>query len=181
MFPGGSGKTKYRSPLPFLNVPVACSGRVAPLAYHSSRNTNSVQRCSEWGTSESWCNYDSRSFFFLHQTFTWSMSHVAQFSLAVIFFFCVCVFSGFGHLDAVSYIGASGLHDMKKIREWATQSQLDPNDPKNASIMELLKVGTRIHPGDVLVLHLSVCHAGSQEQRRVRSGVLPPGAATGRV
>uniref|UniRef100_A0A3Q2QNJ9 Coiled-coil and C2 domain containing 2A n=1 Tax=Fundulus heteroclitus TaxID=8078 RepID=A0A3Q2QNJ9_FUNHE len=42
------------------------------------------------------------------------------------------------HLDAVSYIGASGLYDMKKIGEWATQSRLDPNDPKNTSIMQLV-------------------------------------------
>ncbi|XP_053178319.1 coiled-coil and C2 domain-containing protein 2A [Scomber japonicus] len=46
------------------------------------------------------------------------------------------------HLDAVTYIGASGLYDMKKIGEWATQSRLDPNDPKNASIMQLLKVAS---------------------------------------
>lgn len=50
------------------------------------------------------------------------------------------VFSGLGQQDAVSYIGASGLYDMKKIREWAMQSRLDPNDPKNTSIMQLLKV-----------------------------------------
>uniref|UniRef100_A0A3B4AM41 Uncharacterized protein n=1 Tax=Periophthalmus magnuspinnatus TaxID=409849 RepID=A0A3B4AM41_9GOBI len=49
-------------------------------------------------------------------------------------------FSGLGHLDAVSCIGASGLYDLKKIGEWAKQSRLDPNDPKNASIMQLLKV-----------------------------------------
>ncbi|XP_074523807.1 coiled-coil and C2 domain-containing protein 2A isoform X2 [Halichoeres trimaculatus] len=48
--------------------------------------------------------------------------------------------SGLDHFDAVTYIGASGLYDMKKIGEWATQSRLDPNDPKNASIMQLLKV-----------------------------------------
>lgn len=53
-------------------------------------------------------------------------------------------FPGFRHLDAVSYIGASGLYDVKKIGEWAAQSRLDPNDPKNTSIMQLLKVGTRI-------------------------------------
>lgn len=52
--------------------------------------------------------------------------------------------SGLGRLDAVTSIGASGLYDMKKIGEWATQSRLDPNDPKNASIMQLLKVGSRI-------------------------------------
>lgn len=56
----------------------------------------------------------------------------------------LCVFSGLRRLDAVSYIGASGLYDMKKIGEWATQSRLDPNDPKNASIMQLLKVGVTI-------------------------------------
>ncbi|XP_018546326.1 coiled-coil and C2 domain-containing protein 2A, partial [Lates calcarifer] len=49
---------------------------------------------------------------------------------------------GLGRLDAVSYIGASGLYDMKKIGEWATQSRLDPNDPKNSSIMQLLKVAS---------------------------------------
>lgn len=50
------------------------------------------------------------------------------------------VHSGLGHMDAVSCIGASGLYDLKKIGEWAKQSRLDPNDPKNASIMQLLKV-----------------------------------------
>nr|XP_046248250.1 coiled-coil and C2 domain-containing protein 2A isoform X2 [Scatophagus argus] len=52
------------------------------------------------------------------------------------------IHSGLGRLDAVTCIGASGLHDMKKIGEWATQSRLDPNDPKNASIMQLLKVAS---------------------------------------
>ncbi|XP_029987360.1 coiled-coil and C2 domain-containing protein 2A isoform X3 [Sphaeramia orbicularis] len=50
--------------------------------------------------------------------------------------------SGMGRFDAVSYIGASGLYDMKKIGEWATQSRLDPNDPNNASIMQLLQVAS---------------------------------------
>ncbi|KAK2835891.1 hypothetical protein Q5P01_016375 [Channa striata] len=54
----------------------------------------------------------------------------------------VGIHSGLGRLDAVTYIGAYGLHDMKKIGEWATQSRLDPNDPKNASIMQLLKVAS---------------------------------------
>ncbi|XP_077964880.1 coiled-coil and C2 domain-containing protein 2A isoform X3 [Gasterosteus aculeatus] len=52
------------------------------------------------------------------------------------------VHGGPGRLDAVTFIGASGLYDMKKIGEWATQSRLDPNDPKNASIMQLLKVAS---------------------------------------
>ncbi|XP_063747553.1 coiled-coil and C2 domain-containing protein 2A isoform X2 [Eleginops maclovinus] len=50
--------------------------------------------------------------------------------------------SGPGRLDAVTCIGAAGLYDMKKIGEWAKQSRLDPNDPKNASIMQLLKVAS---------------------------------------
>ncbi|XP_039985612.1 coiled-coil and C2 domain-containing protein 2A isoform X2 [Xiphias gladius] len=52
------------------------------------------------------------------------------------------IHSGLGRLDAVTYIGASGLYDMKKIGEWATQSRLDPNDPTNVSIMQLLKVAS---------------------------------------
>ncbi|XP_061593922.1 coiled-coil and C2 domain-containing protein 2A [Cololabis saira] len=52
------------------------------------------------------------------------------------------IHSAVGHLDAVAYIGASGLYDMKKISQWATQSRLDPNDPKNASIMQQLKVAS---------------------------------------
>uniref|UniRef100_H2LIP8 C2 domain-containing protein n=1 Tax=Oryzias latipes TaxID=8090 RepID=H2LIP8_ORYLA len=50
--------------------------------------------------------------------------------------------SGLGHVDAVTSIGASGLHDMKRIGEWAKQSRLDPNDPKNASVRQLLEVAS---------------------------------------
>lgn len=75
------------------------------------------------------------------------LAHELQYMLYMMYDVSIthplCVFSGLGRLDAVSYIGASGLYDMKKIREWATQSRLDPNDPKNASIMQLLKVGIR--------------------------------------
>uniref|UniRef100_A0A3Q3N7K7 Coiled-coil and C2 domain containing 2A n=1 Tax=Labrus bergylta TaxID=56723 RepID=A0A3Q3N7K7_9LABR len=46
--------------------------------------------------------------------------------------------AGLARFDPVTYIGASGLYDMKKIGEWATQSRLDPNDPKNAAIMQLV-------------------------------------------
>ncbi|XP_054644566.1 coiled-coil and C2 domain-containing protein 2A isoform X2 [Dunckerocampus dactyliophorus] len=52
------------------------------------------------------------------------------------------VLGGVGHPEAVPHIGPSGLSDMKKIGEWAAQSRLDPNDPKNASIMQLLKVAS---------------------------------------
>ncbi|KAA8589671.1 hypothetical protein FQN60_013036 [Etheostoma spectabile] len=55
---------------------------------------------------------------------------------------CRVYWGGLSRLDAVTFIGASGLYDMKKIGEWATRSRLDPNDPKNASIMQLLKVAT---------------------------------------
>uniref|UniRef100_A0A3B3VBJ1 Coiled-coil and C2 domain containing 2A n=1 Tax=Poecilia latipinna TaxID=48699 RepID=A0A3B3VBJ1_9TELE len=68
-----------------------------------------------------------------------------------------CVFlrlRGLGHLDAISYIGASGLYDMKKIGEWAVQSRLDPNDPKNTSIMHLLKVGEVTDPDYFRLEHL---------------------------
>nr|XP_061833476.1 coiled-coil and C2 domain-containing protein 2A-like isoform X1 [Nerophis lumbriciformis] len=47
-----------------------------------------------------------------------------------------------GHPEAAAHIGPSGLADMKKIGEWAAQSRLDPNDPKNTSIMQLLKVAS---------------------------------------
>uniref|UniRef100_A0A3P9I9S0 Uncharacterized protein n=1 Tax=Oryzias latipes TaxID=8090 RepID=A0A3P9I9S0_ORYLA len=50
--------------------------------------------------------------------------------------------SGLGQVDAVTSIGASGLYDMKRIGEWAKQSRLDPNDPKNASIRQLLEVSS---------------------------------------
>nr|XP_046156563.1 coiled-coil and C2 domain-containing protein 2A isoform X4 [Oncorhynchus gorbuscha] len=50
--------------------------------------------------------------------------------------------SGLKQLDAIACIGASSLNDMKKLGEWATESRLDPNDPNNATIMQLLKVAS---------------------------------------
>uniref|UniRef100_A0AAY5LAT0 C2 domain-containing protein n=1 Tax=Esox lucius TaxID=8010 RepID=A0AAY5LAT0_ESOLU len=50
--------------------------------------------------------------------------------------------NGLKQLDAIASIGASGLNDMKKLGEWATESRLDPNDPNNADIMQLLKVAS---------------------------------------
>ncbi|XP_049575241.1 coiled-coil and C2 domain-containing protein 2A isoform X4 [Syngnathus scovelli] len=47
---------------------------------------------------------------------------------------------GVSHFDGISRIESSG--NVKKIGEWALQSRLDPNDPKNASIMQLLKVAS---------------------------------------
>ncbi|XP_039607444.1 coiled-coil and C2 domain-containing protein 2A isoform X1 [Polypterus senegalus] len=45
-------------------------------------------------------------------------------------------------LDAISYIGTSGLTDMKKLAKWASESRLDPNDPNNATLMQLIKIAT---------------------------------------
>ncbi|XP_062871722.1 coiled-coil and C2 domain-containing protein 2A [Trichomycterus rosablanca] len=50
--------------------------------------------------------------------------------------------SGLKQLDAIACIGASGLNDMKKLGKWAAESRLDPNDPNNASIMQLLSVAS---------------------------------------
>ncbi|XP_068931042.1 coiled-coil and C2 domain-containing protein 2A [Petaurus breviceps papuanus] len=45
-------------------------------------------------------------------------------------------------IDAIASIGASGLADMKKLAKWAAESKLDPNDPNNASLMQLITVAT---------------------------------------
>ncbi len=50
------------------------------------------------------------------------------------------LFSGLRQMDAIACIGASGLNDMKKLGKWAAESRLDPNDPNNAYIMQLLSV-----------------------------------------
>ncbi|KAG8453520.1 hypothetical protein GDO86_000229 [Hymenochirus boettgeri] len=44
--------------------------------------------------------------------------------------------------DAVASIGASGLTDMKKLAKWAAESKLDPNDPNNAALMQLIMVAS---------------------------------------
>ncbi|XP_067845649.1 coiled-coil and C2 domain-containing protein 2A isoform X2 [Heptranchias perlo] len=46
------------------------------------------------------------------------------------------------HMDAISSIGASGLTDMKKLAKWAAESRLDPNDPSNAALMQLIMGAT---------------------------------------
>ncbi|XP_043080753.1 coiled-coil and C2 domain-containing protein 2A isoform X3 [Puntigrus tetrazona] len=58
------------------------------------------------------------------------------------------MYSGLRQMDAIACIGASGLNDMKKLGKWAAESRLDPNDPNNASIMQLLSV---VSGGDVAV------------------------------
>ncbi|XP_045330464.1 coiled-coil and C2 domain-containing protein 2A isoform X12 [Leopardus geoffroyi] len=44
--------------------------------------------------------------------------------------------------DAISSIGTSGLTDLKKLAKWAAESKLDPNDPNNAPLMQLISVAT---------------------------------------
>ncbi|XP_056411152.1 coiled-coil and C2 domain-containing protein 2A [Hyla sarda] len=52
------------------------------------------------------------------------------------------------HMDAVASIGASGLTDMKKLAKWARESKLDPNDPNNAALMQLIMIA---NSGDTYV------------------------------
>ncbi|XP_006144956.1 coiled-coil and C2 domain-containing protein 2A [Tupaia chinensis] len=44
--------------------------------------------------------------------------------------------------DAISSVGTSGLADMKKLAKWAAESKLDPNDPNNAPLMQLILIAT---------------------------------------
>ncbi|XP_059502667.1 coiled-coil and C2 domain-containing protein 2A isoform X2 [Stegostoma tigrinum] len=46
------------------------------------------------------------------------------------------------HIDAISSIGTSGLTDMKKLAKWAAESRLDPNDPSNTALMQLIMSAT---------------------------------------
>ncbi|KAI1888734.1 hypothetical protein AGOR_G00171780 [Albula goreensis] len=50
--------------------------------------------------------------------------------------------SALKQMDAIACIGASGLNDMKKLGKWAAESRLDPNDPNNAALMQLLMVAS---------------------------------------
>lgn len=44
-------------------------------------------------------------------------------------------------MDPLAAIGASGVMDMKKLADWFVNSRLDPNDPSNADIVYILRVG----------------------------------------
>ncbi|XP_078534578.1 coiled-coil and C2 domain-containing protein 2A [Lissotriton helveticus] len=46
------------------------------------------------------------------------------------------------NIDAIASIGASSLTDMKKLSKWAAESKLDPNDPNNAALMQLIMIAT---------------------------------------
>ncbi|NXI95642.1 C2D2A protein, partial [Psophia crepitans] len=50
--------------------------------------------------------------------------------------------SALKHIDAIASIGTSGLTDMKKLAKWAAEAKLDPNDPNNAALMQLIMVAT---------------------------------------
>ncbi|XP_066919925.1 coiled-coil and C2 domain-containing protein 2A-like [Clytia hemisphaerica] len=49
------------------------------------------------------------------------------------------------HYDAMSAIGASGLIDLQKLLSWIGNSKLDPNDPANADIIQLIKMAQLSH------------------------------------
>ena len=38
-------------------------------------------------------------------------------------------------------IGATGVVDIQKLSKWFEESRLDPNDPANADLVYMLKVG----------------------------------------
>ncbi|XP_075355894.1 coiled-coil and C2 domain-containing protein 2A isoform X4 [Mycteria americana] len=46
--------------------------------------------------------------------------------------------SALKNIDAIASIGTSGLTDMKKLAKWAAEAKLDPNDPNNAALMQLI-------------------------------------------
>ncbi|XP_074848612.1 coiled-coil and C2 domain-containing protein 2A isoform X2 [Carettochelys insculpta] len=50
--------------------------------------------------------------------------------------------SALKNIDAIASIGTSGLTDMKKLAKWAAETRLDPNDPKNADLMQMIMVAT---------------------------------------
>ncbi|EDV23074.1 uncharacterized protein TRIADDRAFT_28071 [Trichoplax adhaerens] len=42
-------------------------------------------------------------------------------------------------VDAVAAIGARGIIDIQKLMDWIVQSRLDPNDPANDSLLDILR------------------------------------------
>ena len=43
-------------------------------------------------------------------------------------------------MDVMSMLDTEGAMDIEKLQEWAEKSQLDPNDPRNASFFYFIKV-----------------------------------------
>ena len=55
-------------------------------------------------------------------------------------------------MDAVAGIGMAGMQDMDKLSEWIAQSRLDPNDPSNAALMYMMRVGLCKHKYVMLIV-----------------------------
>ena len=48
--------------------------------------------------------------------------------------------------DAIAALGVSRMQDMEKLYKWIIKSNLDPNDPRNADLINLIRV--RITSGE---------------------------------
>lgn len=67
-----------------------------------------------------------------------------------------CFSSALKRADAISSIGTSGLTDLKKLAKWAAESRLDPNDPNNAPLMQLISVMWQESGGHTPISRLGV-------------------------
>lgn len=47
--------------------------------------------------------------------------------------------------DAIAAIGVSRMQNMEKLAEWFTKSNLDPNDPRNADLIDLIRTLSNIN------------------------------------
>ncbi|XP_059508917.1 protein CC2D2B-like [Stegostoma tigrinum] len=45
-------------------------------------------------------------------------------------------------MDAIASIGMSWLNDLQKLAEWARKARVDPNDPQNSDLMQVIKYTT---------------------------------------
>jgi hypothetical protein len=43
--------------------------------------------------------------------------------------------------DAIAALGVSRMQDIEKLTKWIIKSNLDPNDPRNSDLINLIKVG----------------------------------------
>jgi len=41
--------------------------------------------------------------------------------------------------DAIAALGVSRMQDIEKLTKWVVKSNLDPNDPRNADLINLIK------------------------------------------
>lgn len=44
------------------------------------------------------------------------------------------------NFDAIAALGVSRMQDMEKLAKWVQKSNLDPNDPRNSDLMNLIRV-----------------------------------------